>query len=188
MAEAGADLSGMDLSYADLAVAPLRDASCLNSDLTNGSLRSATLHATEMYTNGQVTLRSVDILFGDVNLDGTVNGLDVDPFVDVLVHGRYQPEADLNWGSVVNGLDVDLLFQFHSPGSQVVPEPSTLLLCIVALGVGGGWRRWGTCRPVNAYPKSTRLLTGCDGFVVTQVEGSDYSCSCSRSHSFQGPP
>ncbi len=99
---------------------------------------------TNLYTNGQVTLRSVDILFGDVNLDGEVNGLDVDPFVAVLIHGPYQPEADLNWDSVVNGLDVDLLFQFHSLGGQVVPEPSTLLLCVVALGVVGGWRRWDT--------------------------------------------
>ena len=28
-------------------------------------------------------------------------------------------------------------------GYQVVPEPSTLLLYIIALGLVGGWRKWG---------------------------------------------
>jgi hypothetical protein len=53
------------------------------------------------------------ILLGDVNLDGEVNGLDVDPFVAAVVGG-----------------------------AQSVPEPSTLLLCI-ALGVIGALRKWG---------------------------------------------
>jgi hypothetical protein len=29
-------------------------------------------------------------------------------------------------------------------GTQQIPEPSTLLLCILALGVVGGWRKWAT--------------------------------------------
>ena len=49
-----------------------------------------------------------------MNEDGVVNGLDVDPFVAAVVGG----------------------------GAAAVPEPSTLLLCIVALGVIGGWRKW----------------------------------------------
>jgi hypothetical protein len=28
-------------------------------------------------------------------------------------------------------------------GFSHVPEPSTLLLCLIALGVVGGWRKWG---------------------------------------------
>jgi uncharacterized protein YjbI with pentapeptide repeats len=128
--------------------------------------RIVTAWATEwdtanLYTNGQVTLLSAAVLLGDVNLDGTVNGLDVDPFVDVLVHGRYQPEADMNWDGVVNGLDVDLLFQFHSRGSQVVPEPSTLLLGLIALsavGVVGGCRRtvYSTPRKPEGHAKDIR--------------------------------
>ena len=50
----------------------------------------------------------------DMNGDGVVNGLDVDPFVEAVVGG----------------------------GAQAVPEPSTLLLCIIALGVVGGSRRF----------------------------------------------
>jgi len=45
---------------------------------------------------------------GDVNRDNVVNGLDVDPFVDVLLSGPFQAEADMNHDGVVNGLDVDL--------------------------------------------------------------------------------
>jgi hypothetical protein len=82
-------------------------------------------------------------LLGDLNVDGEVNGLDVDPFVDVLLNGPYQPEADMNEDQVVNGLDVDpFVAAVVGGGAQAVPEPSTLLLCLVALGVVGGWRKW----------------------------------------------
>jgi hypothetical protein len=83
------------------------------------------------------------VLLGDVNLDGVVNGLDVDPFVDVLLSGPYQSEADMNEDQVVNGLDVDPFVAAVVGGSQSVPEPSTLLLALVTLGVIGGWRKWG---------------------------------------------
>jgi rhamnogalacturonan endolyase len=46
--------------------------------------------------------------------DGTVDGLDVEPFVAAVLAG----------------------------GPQAIPEPSTLLLTLVALGVVGGWRKW----------------------------------------------
>ena len=68
---------------------------------------------------------------GDVNLDGEVNGLDVDPFVEVLLSGPYQPEADMNSDQVVNGLDVDPFVAAVVGGTQQIPEPSTLLLCII---------------------------------------------------------
>jgi hypothetical protein len=80
----------------------------------------------------------------DVNLDGEVDGLDVDPFVDVLLDGQDDWTADMNQDGVVNGLDVDpFVAAVVGGGTQPVPEPSTLLLCIVALGVVGGWRKWG---------------------------------------------
>ena len=81
-------------------------------------------------------------VLGDVNDDGEVNGLDVDPFVEVLLSGPYQAEADMNEDEVVNGLDVDPFVAAVVGGVQQIPEPSTLLLCIVALGVVSGWRRW----------------------------------------------
>jgi hypothetical protein len=85
-------------------------------------------------------------LLGDVNLDGDVNGLDVDPFVDVLLNGPYMLEADMNEDMEVNGLDVDPFVAAVVGGVQPVPEPSIFLLCIVALGVVSGWCRWRRLR------------------------------------------
>jgi hypothetical protein len=85
---------------------------------------------------------------GDVNFDGDVNGLDVDPFVDVLLNGSddnaTQVMADMNSDGEVNGLDVEPFVAAVVGGVQQIPEPSTLLLCILALGVVGGWRKWKT--------------------------------------------
>ena len=84
-----------------------------------------------------------EMLLGDVNLDRVVNGLDVDPFVDVLLNGPYHPEADMNEDAEVNGLDVDpFVAAVVGGGTQQIPEPSTLLLCIIALALVGGWRQW----------------------------------------------
>jgi hypothetical protein len=80
---------------------------------------------------------------GDVNLDGEVNGLDVDPFVDHVTAGAYQDEADMNEDQVVNGLDVAPFVAAVVGGTQPIPEPSTLLLALVALTLVGGWRKWG---------------------------------------------
>jgi hypothetical protein len=80
---------------------------------------------------------------GDLNFDGEVNGLDVDPFVDVLLNGPYQIEADMNEDMEVNGLDVDPFVEaVVGGGVAAVPEPSTLLLCLIALGLVTRRRRW----------------------------------------------
>jgi hypothetical protein len=70
---------------------------------------------------------------GDVNLDGDVNGLDVDPFVGVLLNGPYQVEADMNEDGDVNGLDVDpFVAAVVGGGVAAVPEPATLALLAAA--------------------------------------------------------
>jgi hypothetical protein len=46
------------------------------------------------------------LVLGDVNLDGTVNLLDVDPFIDRLGNGVYQVEADMNQDGAINLLDI----------------------------------------------------------------------------------
>ena len=43
---------------------------------------------------------------GDVNCDGEVNLLDVEPFVDALTSGQYNSKADVNQDGVVDLLDV----------------------------------------------------------------------------------
>ena len=90
----------------------------------------------------QFTVTPQPSILGDVNLDRLVNGLDVDPFVDVLLNGPFQAEADMNDDQVVNGLDVDPFVAAVLGGVQQIPEPSTLLLAFVALGVVGGRRKW----------------------------------------------
>jgi hypothetical protein len=83
------------------------------------------------------------VILGDVNGDGDINGLDVDPFVDKLLNGPYQAQADMNEDGDVNGLDVDpFVAAVVGGGAAAVPEPSTLLLCLLALAVVGGWRKW----------------------------------------------
>ncbi len=92
----------------------------------------------------QIVALDAEPALGDVNLDGEINGLDVDPFVAVLLNGPYQPEADMNDDQVVNGLDVDpFVAAVVGSGTQPVPEPSTLLFAVVALGVVSGWRKCG---------------------------------------------
>ena len=124
-------------------------ADLLTDDFTGTSpmivFGGATADAGEVLNSGGLVAQFVFVpepLLGDLNLDGEVNGLDVDPFVDVLLSGPYQPEADMNEDQVVNGLDVDPFVAAVVGGSaQEIPEPSTLLLTLVALGVvGGSWK------------------------------------------------
>ena len=46
------------------------------------------------------------LLLGDVNGDGTVNFLDISPFIAVLSAGGFQEEADINQNTVVDFLDI----------------------------------------------------------------------------------
>ena len=60
----------------------------------------ATCDTYHMYVNTQPAIP------GDVNCDGQVNLLDVDPFIELLTNGGYKLQADLNNDGVVNLLDV----------------------------------------------------------------------------------
>ena len=51
-------------------------------------------------------VRIPQVLIGDVNLDGSVNLLDVAPFIDLLETGDFQAEADINGDGSVDLLDV----------------------------------------------------------------------------------
>ena len=54
------------------------------------------------------------ILIGDVNFDGVVDLLDVNPFVELLVNQKFQLEADINRNGVVDLLDIAPLIQILS--------------------------------------------------------------------------
>ena len=51
-------------------------------------------------------LTITEALQGDANLDGTLNLLDVSPFVSQIINVTYSPEADVNGDGVVDLLDV----------------------------------------------------------------------------------
>ena len=55
---------------------------------------------------GVATINVGDVLKGDVNCDGIVDLLDVQPFVDLLASGGYSDKADINSDGVLNLVDV----------------------------------------------------------------------------------
>jgi hypothetical protein len=85
------------------------------------------------------------LLLGDVNHDGAVNGLDVDPFVNVVLAGGFDLAADVNKDGAVNGLDVApfVAAVLSGGGVQQIPEPLTFELAASGLlGLLG----WSWCR------------------------------------------
>ena len=56
------------------------------------------------------------VLLGDVNLDGSVDVLDVSPFVTQIVVGIFQAEADINKDGSVNLLDVEPFVEILTSG------------------------------------------------------------------------
>ena len=54
----------------------------------------------------EATVAFDEFLLGDVNQDGNVDLLDIQPFVDLLTSGGFLPEADINGDGVVDLLDV----------------------------------------------------------------------------------
>ena len=59
--------------------------------------------ASDVFVNG--------LMLGDVNQDGSVDLLDVAPFVELLSTGTFQAEADINGDGEVNLLDVELFVE-----------------------------------------------------------------------------
>jgi hypothetical protein len=89
-------------------------------DATNGNLFAGQELGNAIFaaTNGGAHLRGFTLganlsyeidpssLLGDVNLDGTVNFLDISPFIAVLSSGMFQAEADCNESGGVDFLDI----------------------------------------------------------------------------------
>jgi hypothetical protein len=57
-------------------------------------------------TNPIVT-QDLQLLVGDVNCDGLVNLLDIEPFIALVSNGQFEFKADINQDGVVNLLDVE---------------------------------------------------------------------------------
>lgn len=64
-----------------------------------------------------VTIKSrPNFVLGDINCDGSVDLLDVGPFVDLLLSGQFEPKADINQDGAVDLLDVASLIDLLSGG------------------------------------------------------------------------
>ena len=55
-------------------------------------------------------------LLGDVNCDGVVDLLDVNPFVELLTNGGFSPKADINQDGILDLLDVNPFVQLLTGG------------------------------------------------------------------------
>ena len=72
----------------------LRDLEPIETDPSDGN------------TVGLSEIQFFGFSLGDVNLDGSVNLLDVAPFIDLLSSGQYNVFGDVNFDGSVNLLDV----------------------------------------------------------------------------------
>ena len=55
-------------------------------------------------------------ILGDVNCDGTVDLLDVSPFIDLVISGDFESKADINQDGAVNLLDVSPFIDLLTSG------------------------------------------------------------------------
>ena len=61
-----------------------------------------------------VVATPVEVLLGDVNLDGAVSFLDIAPLIGLLTAGLFQAEADIDGNGVVNFFDISPFIQILS--------------------------------------------------------------------------
>ncbi len=105
----GSILSTIARSTADIDITLLNGttvvASSARADVTHEGFQYTTPSNASLVM--EITSNATGVLLGDVNGDGSVNLLDVQPFVDAVASGSDNPAADLNGDGAVNLLDVD---------------------------------------------------------------------------------
>ena len=102
---------------------------------------------TDTVVGGENLLTVAYTLYGDCNLDGTVNGGDLNTVLSNFNQtGMTWAQGDFNYDGTVNGGDLNTVlsnFNQHLSVAGAVPEPSTLLLA--AAGLAGllayAWRK-----------------------------------------------
>ena len=109
-----------------------------NADyLANGSSATHALGWTDTVVGGHNLLTVMYTLYGDTDLNGTVNGADLNTLLSNYQQtGVYWAQGDFDYNGTVNGADLNILlsnYQQHLSVGAAVPEPSTLLLAAAGL-------------------------------------------------------
>jgi hypothetical protein len=97
----------------------------------------------DLLSDGLLSVIGDSILLGDLDGDGDVDGVDIDPFVQILSGNLpYDPAGDFDGDGDVDGVDIDPFVGALSGSGMatsaltslaVIPEPTTLVL----FGLGG---------------------------------------------------
>ena len=101
-------VNGMQFQIVDVGSGSFGQFFGLSEGTTVATLNGVDLNISYVGGDGNdIVLSTPNVpLLGDVNLDGVVNLLDVQPFVQRISTGSFQAEADTNLDDVVNLLDV----------------------------------------------------------------------------------
>ena len=143
----GADIKGGKMVFDYMMTAP-GVASLLTASYTGGTAPWTTgqflsstadgSHGLGWIDNGMDKLTVMYTLYGDSNLDGSVNGTDLNAVLSYYNQSGQKWECgDFNYDGSVNGTDLNTVLSNYNqslPASTAaVPEPSTLLLLVLGL-------------------------------------------------------
>jgi uncharacterized protein (TIGR03790 family) len=89
----------------------VHNVSVANLGIGEHELRVVAYEGDSLYTQGWSLINVTRVIAGDVNLDGVVNSLDIEPFIAVLTGTDTDPlhiaAADVNQDGAVNSLDIE---------------------------------------------------------------------------------
>ena len=113
---------------------------------------------TNTVVGGENLLTVMYTLYGDANLDGTVNGGDLNTVLSNFNQtGMTWAQGDFNYDTTVNGADLNAVlsnFNQHVNVTGAVPEPSSLLSLAAGLAVLLTYAWWK--RKKEIFPSSIR--------------------------------